>query len=239
MRSLFVGLMLLLPLAGQEQVASVVPESTATIARVDAPSVAKRDRPVRINHPKGAKVQAIYADVSTGTVVWSYMPEEHFERDETYTSFAAPPGDYLITIGDSTILRIVEEGGPRPNPNPNPGPSPGPEPGPPDPEPEPEPEPGPKLKVNYAVWIYEQTDAINQIPQTNTRLSIETQRYLESRGIKKFAYDDEQDAAKPFSKVVESLPALILMQEKGKYLAFPAPSSLDELKKLVEEVSGE
>lgn len=234
MKSFIVALMLLLPVAQQEQgEAKLTQETTST--KVEAPSIGKRDQPIKINHPSGAKVQAIFANVSSGNVVWSYLSEDHFERSETYTVFAAPPGDYLITTGDSTILRIVEEGGPNPQPKPNP------EPGPPDPQPEPEPNPepapGPKLKVNWAVWIYEQGDTIDQIPQTNTRLSIETQRYLDSRGIRKAAYDDEQNEAKPFMKVSESLPSLVLVQETGKFVAFPAPASVDELKKMIEGVS--
>ena len=39
--------------------------------KVEAPAIAKRDRPVKINHPTGAKVQAIYASVVSGSVSWT------------------------------------------------------------------------------------------------------------------------------------------------------------------------
>jgi hypothetical protein len=204
---------------------------------VSAPSVAKRDKPIKINHPSGAKVQAIYARTESGVVVWSFLADEHFERADTYTVFAAPPGDYLITTGDSTILKIVEEGGPQPKPNPRPEPGPDP----PKPEPEPEPKPAPKIKINWAVWIYEQTDAVDQLDQTNVRQSIETRQYLESQGIKLAAYDDDQDAAKagPFREVADKLPALVLMQDASKFSVHEAPSSLHELKELIAEASNE
>lgn len=201
--------------------------------RVSAPSVAKRDTPVRINHPAGAKVQAIYAVVNGASTTWTYLPDDHFERNETYTVFAAPPGDYLITTGDSTILRIVEEGNPRPEPKPEP---PKPEP---KPEPEPEPKPEPELDIDWAVWVYEQAEAINQIGQTSTRMSSQTRQFLSSRGIQMAAYDDDQEAAKPFLSSVKGLPSLILLQDEKNYRVYPAPESVDELKKIILGVSGE
>jgi hypothetical protein len=199
--------------------------------KVESPSVARRDRPVRVNHPAGAKIQAIYANVVAGTVTWVYLPEEHFDRGETHTVFAAPPGDYLLTSGDSTILKIVQGGDSIPEP-----PPPKPEP---KPEPKPDPKPAPKLKPDWVVWVYEQADAINQIPQTNTRLSIETRRYLESRGIKMIAYDADQPAAKPFMAVAKQLPAVIVSQDANNYQAFSAPKTLDELKSILKEATGE
>jgi len=207
--------------------------------RVDAPSVGKRDRPIKINHPEGAKVQAIFANTDGGVVKWSFLPEEHFERTPNFTIFVAPPGDFLITTGDSTILRIVEEMQPQPRPGPQPDPRPEPRPDPP--APEPQPTPGPQGRVAWAVWVYEQADSPNEIPQTNTRLSVETRRYLDSLGIKMAAYDDDQDAvkAKPFRDAAKGVPSLVLMQDATRYTVFPAPKSLDELKRFVREVGGE
>ena len=202
---------------------------------VTAPSVAKRDQPIKINHPAGAQVQAIYAQVTEGVVVWSFLADEHFQRAEAYTIFAAPPGDYLITTGDSTILKIVQQDGPSPRPTPDPVPPK------PDPTPDPEPSPTPKMEIAWAVWIYEQADAVDQIEQTNTRQSIETRRFLASKGIKAAAYDDDQDAAKaaPFRTVAGKLPALLLIQDERNMKSFAAPKSFAELQKLIEEVSGE
>lgn len=208
--------------------------------RVDAPAVGKRDRPIRINHPENAKVQAIFANTEGGVVKWSFLPEEHFERTPTFTIFVAPPGDFLITTGDSTILRIVEQLQPGPQPRPEPRPEPTPEP--PRPQPDPQPAPGPQPgKLTWAVWVYEQADAVNEVAQTNTRLSVETRRYLESKGIRMIAYDDDQEAAKakPFRDAAKTLPAIVLMQDEKTYAAYPAPKTLDELKQLVKEASGE
>lgn len=203
--------------------------------KVSTPPVAKRDQPVRINHPPGIKIQAIYADLASGVVTWSYLSEDHFQRADTYTVFAAPPGDYLVTTGDSTILKIIEEGGPRPVPTPGP-PKPNPQP-----SPSPYPSPQPKMKVSWAVWVYEQVDAAGQVSQTNTRLSVLTRQFLDLRGIKFAAYDDDQESAKaePFRKVASSLPALILLDESGKSVSYPAPKSVDELKSIIKEVTGE
>ena len=199
--------------------------------KVEAPAIAKRDRPVKINHPAGAKVQAIYANVVAGSVSWTYLSEDHFERFDSYTIFAAPPGDYLITAGESTLLKVVGEGEVNPRPDPQPPK--------PEPKPSPTPKPDPKFKVAWAVWVYEQADAINQIPQTNTRLSIETRKLLESRGIKMAAYDDELEAAKPFVSVTKELPSLILSQDANNYRVFSAPKSVEDLKAILKEVTGE
>lgn len=212
--------------------AVVIPQETLTDkAFVQSPSVVKRDRPIRVNHPEGVKIQAIYARVDQGTVVWSYLSDDHFERSGAFTIFVAPPGDYFITTGESTIIKIVDDGSVPPEP-----PKPKPEP-----KPDPNVNPKPKLKVNWAVWVYDQADAVNQIPQTNTRLSLETRRYLESRGIKMSAYDDDQDAAKakPFLDVASGLPALFLIQDSNRYSVYKAPASLDELKAIVKEATGE
>lgn len=222
---------------------AVPQETLADRAFVQPPSVVKRDRPLKINHPAGTKIQAIFANAEQGVVSWVYLSEDHFERSSTFTIFVAPPGDYLITTGESTIVKVIEEGRPDPRPEPKPEPKPvppTPEPKP-DPNPTPNPQPSPKMKIDWAVWIYEQTDAVDQLSQTNTRLSIETRKFLESRGIKMAAYDDDQDSAKakPFLEAAGNLPALILMQDANKYVVRKAPKSVDELKAMIKEVSGE
>lgn len=206
---------------------------------VSAPTIGKRDEQNKVNHPADAKIQAIHAYVNGGQIVWMYLPEKHFAREETHTWIVAPPGDYFITTGDSTILKIVEEGTPGPQPKPKPGPSPSPDP--PEPEPDPKPNPSPKMEINWAVWVYEQTDAVDQLAQTNVRQSIETRNYLKEKGIVFAAYDDDQKSAKAeqFREAVDNLPAIVLMQDSKKFSVHPAPASLDELKILVKEVSGE
>jgi hypothetical protein len=60
-----------------------VPQETLSLTEkqsVQAPSVVKRDRPLKINHPAGVKVQAICANLEQGVVTWAFMPEDHFDR---------------------------------------------------------------------------------------------------------------------------------------------------------------
>lgn len=195
---------------------------------VEAPSVAKRDRPVVINHPDGAEIQAIYARVTGGAVVWEYLPDDHFVRTPTQTIFSAPPGDYLVTSGDSTILKVVEEGGPSPRPQPDP-PDPKPEP-----QPEPDPEPAPdQLRVQWAIWVEEIADRPQHPDATGVMVDAESRRLLTDRGISVRVYDDDQAEASPFVAVADELPALILMESEDRFLTFPAPTSRDELEQIV------
>jgi len=203
---------------------------------VDAPSISKRDQPIKINHPEGAKIQAIYADVVGGEVQWSFLPEDHFIRSETQTIFAAPPGDYLVTAGDSTILKVVEEGNPRPKPDPKPDP---PDPRP-DPEPDPDPEPSPdQLRVNWAIWVEEISERINHPEATDTMLAAtndgsDVNESLTDRGIKVRAYDDDQQEAGPFLSITANRrPSLVLMETADRFLVFDAPKSPEELETLI------
>lgn len=202
----------------------------------------KRDRPIVIEHDAGEVVSALFVSESGE---WQTLPDDHFVRGETRTILVGPVGQYLLTTGGSTIIKVVDEGRPEPQPKPDPKPGPDPQPNPqPDPEPDPEPEPDPPipaLDVKWAVWVYEQSEAINEIPQTNVRLSAETREYLQGRGIKFAAYDDDQQAARarPYKQAAGMLPALVLMESATKFKAFPAPQSLDELKANLKEVTGE
>jgi hypothetical protein len=201
------------------------------IADVSVGPLQKRDTPVVIEHKAGDVVNAVFVDADGQ---WKFLADKHFERSESRTIFAAPPGQYLLTTGDSKIVQIVEESQPHPKPSPDP-------PGPNPPNPDPNPAPSPGLKINWAVWVYEQTDSVDQIEQTNVRQSIETRNYLAARGIRLAAYDDEQDAARAeqFRSVLSKLPGIVLVQDAANFRAFEAPKTLDELKKIVAEVAGE
>lgn len=194
---------------------------------VEAPSVNKRDRPITINHPEGATIQAIFAKVVRGNVVWEYLGDDHFDRKPDRTIFAAPPGEYLITSGDSTIIKIVEEGQPDP-----PRPEPGPEP---QPEPEPDPQPSPdKLRINWAIWVEEISERPRFPDETATMRDADTRRVLSDLNIQMRQYDDDQPEAGPFLQLTDGTrPALILMQDAQKYLVFPAPKSPEDFETLV------
>jgi hypothetical protein len=53
------------------------------------------------------------------------------------------------------------------------------------------------------------------------------------------AYDADQPAAKPFMAVAKQLPAVIVSQDANNYQAFSAPKTLDELKSILKEATGE
>lgn len=196
---------------------------------VEAPSISKRDQPIKINHPEGAKIQAIYALVAGEKVEWLFLPEDHFVRGETHTILAAPPGDYLVTAGDSTIIKVVEQGDPGPQPRPKPNPKPDP----PGPNPEPEPPPD-QLRVEWAIWVEEISERMKHLQATSTMMDLNARRSLTDRGIDVRLYDDDQSEAEPFLSITEGRrPALVLMQDSENYLVFDAPKSPEELETLI------
>ncbi|MEO1528703.1 MAG: hypothetical protein AAFX06_25050 [Planctomycetota bacterium] len=197
---------------------------------VKAPSVNKRDRPITIQHPEGAKVQAIFANVVEGRVVWQFLPDEHFTREAKKTVFAAPPGEYLITTGDSTILKIVDEGGPKPRPPP---PPPFDEDDGEQDDTEPEPAPK-KLKLNWVVWVEEQANRSQNWEQTATMIDPYAGKFIADWPAKKRIYDADQAGAKPFLAITEGKrPAVVLMESDDRFLVFPAPKSVNELETLI------
>ena len=199
-------------------------------------AVQRRDTPFKINHPAGAEVKAIFAKVEDGGIVWAYLPDSHFIRSDSVTYMAAPPGEYLITVGGTEIVKVIEEGQPNPRPEP-----PRPEPAPnPEPQPEPEPEPSPdKLSIDWAVWVEESADRFENNAETRTMYDTSLWRWLAEKKINRFVYDDEMAGSKPWVKFAGDVrPALILYQrEPQKHLTFPAPKSVEAAKALIEEHS--
>lgn len=195
-------------------------------------SVQRRDTPFKINHPEGVEVKAIFAEVKDGEIVWAYLPDSHFIRSDSVTYMAAPPGEYLITVGGSEIVKVIEEGQPNPQPVP-PRPDPKPEP---KPQPEPEPEPD-KLSIDWAVWVEESADRFENNAETRTMYDTSLWRWLAEKKINRFVYDDEMAGSKPWLEFAGDIrPALILYQrEPQKHLAFPAPKSVEAAKALIEE----
>lgn len=203
----------------------------ADAAQITAPAIGRRDQPVKINHPAGATVQAIYV---TRSGDWAFLPERHFVRSEKFTILAAPPSTYLVTTGDSTILKIVEDG----EPNPQPGPEPEPEPKPdPKPDPSPGPEPGPAPVVaEWAVWIEEQQERAKHVDETAVMTDAAVRRDLEDRGLKVRIYDDDQPEAEPLVSQTKGVrPAFLLLDVSGKTRCFPAPKSREALEKIIRE----
>lgn len=201
---------------------------------VEVDGIAKEHRPIVVNHESGVQINVLYWDNGEPKL----LTDDHLIRLDDRTIWSAPAGTYAVIQQGSAIVQVTADGSPRPGPDPTPGPQP--EPPRPDP-PDPEPTPGPQIEIKWAVWIYEQADAISQQKQTNVRQSIETRQYLDSQSIKFAAYDDDQDAAKakPFRSVADKLPALVLMQDASTFTVHAAPSSLEELKTLIAEVGGE
>ena len=200
-------------------------------AAIDVAPINKRDQPVVITHDPGEIVNAIYI---SGEGEWQFLPEAHFTRSEIKTVMAGPPGQYLLTTGGSTIIKIVDEGGPGPKPNPNPDPKPDPGPDPPDPEPEPGPAP---FLATWAIWIEEQEERGQHEPAVAVMTDPEVRADLIDRGIQPRIYDKDQDTAKPFAKIAGDVrPVLILMTADAKQTrVFPAPESKDELEKIIRE----
>lgn len=200
-------------------------------------STQRRDTPFRLEHPEGAVVKAIFAKVdSSGNITWAFLSDSHFIREKTVTYMAAPPGEYLITVGGSQIVKVIEEGKPNPRPEP---PRPEPEPTP-EPQPQPEPEPDTdRLKIDWAVWVEESADRNKYPEEQQVMFSAELWQYLGQKNINRFVYDEEIKGAEPWLKFAGGTrPALILFQqEPQKYLTFPAPKSVQEAKKLIEDYS--
>jgi len=199
----------------------------------------KVNRPFVVEHDAGAKVQAIFAAQSGGSVVWQSLPEEHFVRRETETIVAAPAGDYLITIGDSEIIKVIDESKPRPDPAPGPDPVP-PEP---DPKPEPGPSPGP---VEGLVWVmvFEQTSDRSQNVDFAELMASEYWAELDADDdFEAVSYDiDSIEAGKRSSWWRgESLPLAVFAQSKdGKttVLGKRTIESESDLKQAIKEVTG-
>lgn len=205
----------------------------ASMAAAQQLPIVEEHTPISIEHAAGERIVVSYFDMSSKR--HKFLDERHFHRGEGVTIWVAPPGNYVVYGGkEPTIVDILASDDDPPDPDPRPDPKPDPEP---EPRPEPKPEPSPDpIKVSWAVWIYEQQEAANHIDETNTRQSAETREYLDSQGIRISAYEEEQDAAKPFLKSSPNLPALFLMQDAQTFEVFDAPENLEQLKAMVKEV---
>ena len=204
---------------------------------ITIPSINKRDLPIVIEHEVGAKVEAIFARVSGGAIVWETLSDEHFVRRDSETIMVAPAGEYVITTGESTIIKVVDEG--RPDPQPNPGPSPNPSPGPEPPEPDPEPAP----VVDGLVWaiVFEQTSDRSQIPGFAELMASGYLQDLDAKPDFEFvAYDiDSSDAKRRRSYYAGvELPALVLVKADGTKLDARTIRNADEMKAAIKEVTG-
>ena len=229
MKPLTYGVLACLLLGSVATSADVAVVDLAAPGQVTAPSINRRDQPVKINHPNGATVQAIYVDAAGE---WVFLDDRHFIRDETFTIFAAPPGSYFVTTGDSTIVKVVDGNDPSPRPRPNPRP----DPPPPGPEPKPEPKPGPPpLVAKWAVWVEEQMDRQQHPEAVAVMTDPAVQRSLTDRGLKWRIYDDDQPSAKWLADATTIRPAFMLFEEGGQPRVFAAPKSADALEAIIRE----
>lgn len=195
---------------------------------VDAPTIAKRDQPIVVDHAEGETINAIFGSVEGGSFVWKFLPDAHFIRTETKTYLAAPPGEYIIIVGESRIIKVVEEGSPDP-PKPKPDPKPDPRP---DPKPDPQPD---AIQAEWLIWIEEVQDRTKHLDQTSTMLSTQLRKTLDEIGLKVRVYDDDQPEALSYLRLVgDKRPALIILGKvPGEYRVFDAPSSVEEAEKLI------
>lgn len=188
--------------------------------------------PFQIDHPDDAIIKALYAKVEKGKVSWKTLPEKHFKRYKAYSVMSAPPGDYLITIGGSELIRIVgkerddqdfededfnnddEDFTPKPEPEPN------------------------KTKVKYAIWIYETQDSHLTPEATRVMKDLDTKKWLKEKGIGAFNFDKDQAAAKKYKAIIDKVPSLILIDETGKgYTVLDPPKTLQELQDQIKRYS--
>lgn len=228
MRSVFVSFAitfaaLVVPVAGEVEVASVV----------------QRDTPTPIQHESGVTIQAIFGQINEdGSFTWEYLPDKHFIRQDTITYFAAPPGEYLIVSGEGRIIKIVEEGNPKPKPNPKP------EPLPPDPEPEPDPKPDPKpepkpdlLQAKWIIVLEETMDRSKFFEEASTVRDAEFTAFVSELGLSLRIYDPDQGNAAGYVDAAKargvSLPCMFIYESEKKYKVVPAPKSVSEAEQLI------
>ena len=197
---------------------------------VDVAPVQKRDRPIVIKHESGETVNAIYGRVQAGKVVWEFLPDDHFHRGDTQTVMAGPIGEYIITTGDSAIVKVIEDG--RPHPEPIPDPEPSPEPDPPDPKPDP---PGPNpIKASWVIWVEEQEHRGQFPSETKVMLDLDKRAELNDRGLKVRIFDEDQPLGKPFASAAGDVrPAMILLEDDKNFRVFKAPRTVEELEKII------
>lgn len=201
---------------------------------ISVPSIVKTDRPFVVEHASGADVQAIFAVAGADGITWQSLADEHFIRRDTETIIAAPAGDYLITTGESQIVKIVGDAKPQPRPDPVP-PTPGPEP---DPQPEPEPQP-----VDGLVWvmIFEQTTDRVKNPDFAGLMASGYWADLDAReDFEAVSYDIDSPGAAKRSQYWsgESLPVAVFATDQGKVLGKRPVRSIADLRLAIKEVTG-
>lgn len=192
---------------------------------VDASTVVKRDQPIVVDHESGQTINAIFGAVEGGVFVWKFLPEQHFIRGDVKTYFAAPPGEYIIVVGDSKVIKVIEEGTPDPQPDPRPRP-----------EPDPKPDPSPDgIRAEWVLFIEENTDRSKHPEASNTMRDKELVQTLAEIGLKYRVYDDDDPAAKGFLRLIgDTRPAMIILGvNPSDYRVFPAPKSVEEAERTI------
>lgn len=204
----------------------IVAVCTAAFA-VDTPTVVKRDQPVVIEHEVGQTINAIFGAVEGGSFTWKFLPEQHYIRTETKTYFAAPPGEYIIVVGNTQVIKIIEEGAPDPRPHPQPDPKP-------DPEPDPDPQPD-GIRAEWVLFIEEVSDRSKHPEASNTIRDADLVETIAEIGLKYRVYDDDDPAAKGFLRLIGDIrPAMIILgKDPSQYRVFPAPKSVEEAEKTI------
>lgn len=199
---------------------------------ISVPSVVKTDRPFVVEHASGAEVQAIFAVATADGIVWQSLADEHFIRRDAETIIAAPAGDYLITTGESQIVKVVGESEPKPKPDPVP----------PTPGPEPEPTPGPQ-PLDGLVWVmvFEQTTDRTQYPDFAGLMTSGYWADLDAKNdFEAVSYDiDSPGAAKRRQYWQgQELPVAVLSDESGAIIGKRTVRSIEDLRTAIKELTG-
>lgn len=197
--------------------------------QIEVDPIQQRDRPVVIKHAAGQTVTAMFCNPGAGT--WQTLPDSHFVRSETQTVLVAPPGEYVLTLGGSAIIRVLES-----NP-----PPPGPGPKPPGPGPAPKPKPPAGINARWLLFIDEVSERENRPDQTAVIFSETLRAEMADRGLTVRILDKDQAAAGPFLRLAgDHMPAMILLTDDGdddgtdeQARAFAVPATVDEVETII------
>jgi len=187
-----------------------------------------------ITHKEGEVIYATFNFVhEDGTVERMVLPDSHFRRGTTETTFTGPPATYEITIGRPLFVEIVREGQPGPKPRPKPLPVPDDDfPAPPDTT---------RFEVDRVFFVEEQNDR-NINPQYIAYTNVDFQKKLRDKGVKFYIFDDDDPDknVQDWVKVLDGkLPAVVFYgdAENFKIEALPKDITADSLYSMFEKVA--
>ena len=196
-----------------------------SVPAIEVDGIQREHRPIVVTHEPGEIVNVLFWRPE-GPVL---LDDSHFVRGDTQTVWTAPVGIYAVVRAGSSVVVITADGTPGPKPPVPPDP-PGP-PDPPPPVPPPDPPPTDTIITSWIVVIEELND--RHLSPEKTAIITDLQ-FWNSLGFKFRRYDKDQAAAAPFNQIVgSSLPAIILLDDQGKYIKAELPSTREETEAFV------